>query len=442
MKTSLATLDGLKRALTVELPVETFSQKTDKILQKMALKVAINGFRKGKVPLSVLRQQFGKDASTDATNEIANETLADALMQVKATPAGRPIITKTDTKDENSFSYTVEFEVYPDIKVADFSKLKIQQASVKITTADEENTFDGLIQQSTEYKAVKRKAQSGDQLTIDFKGTIDGKIFAGGEAQDFKLILGKGSMIAGFEEGLVGMEAEQTTNLDLTFPQDYQATQLAAKEVNFAITVKQVASPEELKLDVNFAKKFGDKDIDSLKKNIKTQMRVEADNRIANQNKDAIFAALLAANDFKVPQSSIDHETQNLAQEMQQRMQQQGIPASSGNLPASTFDAEAQRRVKLGLLVAQIAQDNKFEASNQQIDEKLKEMAQLYGKNAQQMIEYYNKDASRRSSIELLVVEKMVQDVILAKAEVTTISKKFTEVTHNKSAVNNKHNPY
>ena len=442
MKTSLATLDGLKRALTVELPVETFSQKTDKILQKMALKVAINGFRKGKVPLSVLRQQFGKDANMDATNEIANETLADALMQVKATPAGHPVITKTDTKDENSFSYTVEFEVYPDIKVADFSKLKIQQASVKITTADEENAFSDLIQQSTEYKAVKRKAQSGDQLTIDFKGTIDGKIFAGGEAQDFKLILGKGSMIAGFEEGLVGMEAEQTTNLDLTFPQDYQVTQLAAKEVNFAITVKQVASPQELKLDVNFAKKFGDKDIDSLKKNIKTQMRVEADNRIANQNKDAIFAALLAANDFKVPQSSIDHETQNLAQEMQQRMQQQGIPASSGNLPASTFDAEAQRRVKLGLLVAQIAQDNKFEASNQQIDEKLKEMAQLYGKNAQQMIEYYNKDASRRSSIELLVVEKMVQDAILAKAEVTTISKKFTEVTHNKSAVNNKHNPY
>ena len=442
MKTSLATLDGLKRALTVELPVETFSQKTDKILQKMALKVAINGFRKGKVPLSVLRQQFGKDANMDATNEIANETLADALGQVKATPAGHPVITKTDTKDENSFSYTVEFEVYPDVKVADFSKLKIQQASVKITTADEENAFADLIQQSTEYKAVKRKAQNGDQLTIDFKGTIDGKIFAGGEAQDFKLILGKGSMIAGFEEGLVGMEAEQTTNLDLTFPQDYQVTQLAAKEVNFAITVKQVASPEELKLDVNFAKKFGDKDIDSLKKNIKTQMRVEADNRIANQNKDAIFAALLAANDFKVPQSSIDHETQNLAQEMQQRMQQQGIPASSGNLPASTFDAEAQRRVKLGLLVAQIAQDNKFEASNQQIDEKLKEMAQLYGKNAQQMIEYYNKDASRRSSIELLVVEKMVQDAILAKAEVTTISKKFTEVTHNKSAVNNKHNPY
>ncbi len=428
MRTSLATLAGLKRSLTVKLPIETFKQKTDKILQKIATQVTIDGFRKGKVPVSILRQQFGDRANSDAVNELVNETLSDALAEVKATPASRPVIVTADSKDDNDFSYIVEFEVYPVIKVADFSKLKIQQATVTIDEADEEKTLEGLIEQSTEYKPVERNSQMGDQVSVDFQGSIDGEAFQGSEAKDFKLVLGKGSMIKGFEQGLIGAKSGQSLSLDLTFPKDYHAKQLAAKAVNFAIVVNEVCTPEAPKLDANFAKKFGEKDMDALQQNMKKQMRVEADNRIANQNKEAVFDALLMANDFEVPQESIDHEAQNLSQDMQARMQQQGMPENN-KLSASTFNAEAKRRVQLGLLIAQIADDNKLSASKAQVDEKLVQMSKDYGKDAQQMIDYYNQDPARLSSIELLVVEKMVQDVVLEKAKVSTISKKFKEVT-------------
>ena len=428
MKTSLETLDGLKRSLTVELPIEIFRQKTDAILRKMASQVNIDGFRKGKVPLSILRQKFGDHAGSDAVNEIVNDTLVDALSDAKVTPAARPSITKIDSKDVNEFSYTVEFEVFPEIDVADFSKLEVEQIEVEITEEDEQRTLQGLIDQATEYKPVKRKSKQDDQVTIDFKGIIDGKEFEGGEAKDFKMVLGKGSMIEGFEAGLTDIAAGKSTTLELTFPENYHAPQLAGKDVTFEIEVKEVGSPKAPKLDKSFAERFGEKDMESLKASMKEQMRVEIDNRLAGQNKDTLFNALLDANDFTVPQASIDNEAQSLMQEMQERLQQQGMPMQD-DMPASTFNPEAERRVKLGLLVNQISSDNKFNASKEQIDEKLQEMAQQYGENAQQMLDYYNGDPSRLATIELLVVEKMVQDLILESAKVTVKNKKFQEVT-------------
>ncbi|TEU22034.1 MAG: trigger factor [Gammaproteobacteria bacterium] len=428
MKTSLETLDGLKRSLTVKLPAETFKQKTDAVLQKMATQVTIDGFRKGKVPLTILRKQFGDNATSDAVNDIVNETLFDALTEVNVTPAARPTISKIDSKDEKEFTYTVEFEVYPEIEIADFSKLKIEQTEVKITKADEERTLEGLITQSTEYKSVKRKSQDGDQVTIDFEGIMDGKVFDGGKATDFQLVLGKGSMIKGFEDGLTDVAAGKSISLDLTFPKDYHAPQLAGKKVTFEISVTDVSSPKAPKLDNKFAEKFGEKDMDALKKSMKEQMRVEVDGRIAEENKNAVFDALLAVNDFTVPQGSVDSEAQNLLQEMQERMQQQGMQPQDG-LEASAFNTEATRRVKLGLLINAIASNHNLTASKEQLDAKLVEMSQMYGENAQQMIDYYNEDQTRLTHVELLVVEKMVQDAVLDKATVVLKNKKFQEVT-------------
>jgi len=429
MKTSLETLDGLKRLLTVKLPADLFKQKTDAVLQKMASQVAIDGFRKGKVPLSILRKQFGGNATSDAVNDIVNETLVDALADAKVTPAARPTITKIDSKDEKEFSYTVEFEVYPEIEIADFSKLKIEQTQVEITKADEDRTLEGLIAQSTEYKSVKRKSKEGDQVTIDFEGIMDGKVFDGGKSTDFQLILGKGTMMKGFEDGLTDIAADKSISLDLTFPKDYHAPQLAGKAVTFEITVTDVASPKAPKLDNNFAEKFGEKDMDALKKGMKEQMRVEIDNRLAEENKNAVFDALLADNDFTVPQGSIDSEAQNLLQEMQERMQQQGMQPPQGDLEASTFNTEAERRVKLGLLINAVANDLNLTASKDQLDAKLVEMSKMYGENSQEMIDYYNEDPTRLTHVELLVVEKMAQEAVLEKATVTVTNKKFQEVT-------------
>ncbi|SMM98084.1 Cell division trigger factor [uncultured Candidatus Thioglobus sp.] len=429
MKTSLKTLDGLKRSLTVELPADTFKQKVDQLLKKMASQANINGFRKGKVPVAIMRKQFGGQANQDAINDMVNETLGDAFTQEKITPAGRPTMTKADAADEKVFTYTVEFEIYPEIKVGDFSKLKIEQAEVKITKADEENTLKGLTEQSVEYKSVKRKSKEGDQITVDFKGSIDGEVFEGGAAEDFKMVLGKGTMIAGFEAGVTDVAVGEPVSLDLTFPKDYQAPQLAGKDVNFAIQVKDVAAPVVQKMDDKFAEKFGEKTMDELKKNMRKQMETEAGNRLANQNKEALFEVVLAANKFAVPQVSIDAEAQNLMKDMQSHLQEQGMPASKSDVSPSAFNDEAERRVKLGLLVNQISVDNKIQATKEELNAELLTMSKQYGEQAQQMIDYYNEDPTRMSSIELLVVEKKVQDLILSQATVTMKSKNFKDVT-------------
>lgn len=429
MKTSLETLDGLKRALTVELAADIFKQKTDEVFKNVATKVQINGFRKGKIPMSILRQQFDTQVNSDATNDIVNDTLADALTEVKVTPVSRPSVTKIDAEDDKIFSYTVEFEVYPEIKVADFSKLKIEQAEAKITKTDEGKTLKGLIEQAIEYKTVKRNSKDGDQVVIDFKGLINDEVFEGGVASDFKVVLGKGSMIEGFENGLKGFAAGDSTTLNLTFPKEYHAPQLAGKVVVFEVDIKEISESTEPELDDKFAAKFGEKDMDALKASMKKRMNIELENRLSNQNKDVLFSALLEANSFDVPQSSVDEEAKNLLKEMQQRLQQQGTP-SKGDMSASIFNPEAERRVKLGLLVNQIATDNKIEATKEQLDAKLAKMGESYGEEqAQQMLDYHNADPSRMTDIELMVVEQMVQNLILKDAKVVTIKKTFEEVT-------------
>jgi len=428
MKTSLENLDGLVRSLTVELPIEDFNTKVDNVLKKMAQQATIDGFRKGKAPISILRQRFGENAKNDAVNDIVGESLGNALEDAKVAPAHQPALTNVNSDSDKVFTYTVQFEIFPEVEVGDFAKLEIEQTKVKITKADQKSTMEGLQEQQTEYKSVKRKSKDGDKLTINFKGLIDGEVFEGGEAEGFTLVLGKGTMIPGFEEGLVDVATGKSATLELTFPEEYNAPQLAGKDVVFEVDVVEVASPKSPKFDDKFAQKFGEDNVEALEKSVKEQMRTEIDGRLHNVNKDSIFKALIEANEFEVPKASVAQEAENLVKDMESRMQQQGMDPKAGNLQASMFNDEAERRVKLGLLVSKVASDNKLEATKEQIDAKLEEMSQAYGENAQQMIDYYNSNPQMLQSIELLVVEKMVMDLILKDAKVTNVNKKFAEI--------------
>ncbi|MFP6775917.1 MAG: trigger factor, partial [PS1 clade bacterium] len=343
-------------------------------------------------------------------------------------PVSQPTLTKIDSNDGKFFYYTVEFEVFPEVKAADFSKIKVEQVKVKITKEDEDRTLNELKEQLTEYATVKRKSKTGDRLTIDFKGAVDGEVFDGGEAENFIIVLGKGSMIEGFEDGLTDVSTGKSLKLSLTFPKEYHADNLAGKDVIFEINVKDVASPKKPKLDEKFAEKFGEKDMDSLYIALKERMRVEADSIVSKRNKDSVLEQLLQENDFEVPQASVESEAQLLLKDMESQLQQQGIP-SNGNIPLSNFNDEATKRVKLGILVRKIVEDNKLSAEKDQVNDKLKEMAQSYGENAQQMIDYYNQDPNRLAGIESLVIEQMVVDLVLEKAKVTSKNLKFEEVT-------------
>ena len=427
MKTSLTTLEGLKRSLKVELPVETFNQKTEQIIKGLATKVRIDGFRKGKIPANILRQRFGATAKSDAATEMVSETLEDALKDADVVPAAQPSLTNIDTENSESLIYTIEFEVYPEIKLNSLSSLKIEQVTSKVTEEDEERALQDLQDRSTEYKSVKRKSKEGDRLVIDFEGLMDGEPFEGGAAEGFEIILGRGAMIEGFEQGLIDVASGKNVEVNAAFPEDYHVENLAGREAVFKIKVNEVGSPIELKRDDEFAKKFGEKDFETMKSRMSSQMKLELDSRLVQQNKDTAFSALLEANDFEVPEGSVSSEALRLQQDMESRMEQQGMP-SKGKLPAEMFNEEATRRVKLGLLINKIATDSEITAEKDLVDAKLKEISLQYGESAQQMIDWYNTDPSRLANIESIVVEDLVAKHIADKAKVTSTEKNFLEI--------------
>ena len=427
MKTSLNTLDGLKRSLTVELPVDTFNDKTEKIIKSLATKVRIDGFRKGKIPANILRQRFGASAKSDAATEMVSETLEDALKDADVVPAAQPSLTNVDTENSESLIYTIEFEVYPEIKVNTLSSLKIDQVTSKVTEEDEERALQDLQDRSTEYKSVKRKSKEGDRLVIDFEGLMDGESFEGGAAEGFEIVLGRGTMIDGFEKGLIDIAPGKTVEVNAAFPEDYHVENLAGREAVFKVKVNEVGSPIELKRDDEFAKKFGEKDFETMKTRMTSQMKMELESRLLQQNKDTAFSALLEANDFEVPEGSVSSEALRLQQDMESRMEQQGMP-SKGKLPVEMFNEEAARRVKLGLLINKIATDSEITAEKDLVDAKLNEMSLQYGESAQQMIDWYNTDPSRLANIESIVVEDLVAKHIADEAKVTSTEKNFLEI--------------
>ena len=427
MKTSLSTLEGLKRSLRVELPIDTFNQKTDKILQSLAKKTRIDGFRKGKIPATILRQRFGASAKADATNEVVSETLEEALTDADVSPAAQPSLTNVDTESSDNFIYTIEFEVYPEVSVAPLSSLNIDQISATVSDEDEERALQDLQDRATEYKNVKRQSRTGDRLIIDFEGLLDGESFEGGAAEGFEIILGRGAMIEGFEQGLIDVAAGKTVEVKATFPEDYHVENLAGREAIFKVKVKEVGSPKEMKRDDEFAKKYGENDFETMKGRMSKQMQMELSSRVIQQNKDAAFTALLTANNFEVPEGSVSAEAMKLQQDMEARMEQQGMP-SKGNFPEAMFQEEASRRVKLGLLINKIANDSEIKPEKEQVDAKLKEMSMQYGESAQQMIDWYNSDPSRLTGVESIVVEELVAKHVAVEAKVNVTERTFQEI--------------
>ncbi len=423
MQTSLTVLEGLKRSLTVELPIEKFTQKTSQVLKDMSATIRLDGFRKGKVPMTILRKRFGASAHSDAAEKLVSETLYTAMKDAKIEPVDKPSLTNIDSKSETVFSYSVEFEVFPEVVIEDFAKLEIEQIQVEITQADEDKTLAGLREQLTEYQPVERNSQADDRLKIDFKGMIDGVVFEGGEAQDFMLVLGKSPMIEGFETGLTDVAKNSLTKLELAFPQPYpQAPNLAGKDVVFEVTVREIAEPIALELDDTFAQKLGEDTMQDLLSGIKSQMQTEMDKRLNAKNQNNVFAALMDAHEFDLPQSSVNQAAQHL-------FTQQQRTAPTQNLSAADFQNEAKRQVKLRFLLDKMVTEHKISASAEQVQQKLAEIAKNDSANAQQILDYYQQDASRLKDIEPLVIEKMLADLVLEKAQITIKETNFQDLS-------------
>lgn len=424
MQVSVETGEGLERKVTVSVPADQIDQKVESKLKSMASKVKMDGFRPGKVPMKVVRQKYLGEAKSEVMSDMIESSYREAIIQEKLRPAGMPSISDVKLEEGQPFEYVATLEVYPDVEVAPVDKLTIEKDVAEVEQADVDKMIETLCKQRTAWNPVDRASQDGDQITVDFVGYVGDEAFEGGSANDVPVVIGSGSMIPGFEEQLTGKKADEEGELTVTFPEDYQAADLAGKEARFEFKVKQVAEPVIPELDAEMAKSFGveDGDVEKLKADIRNNMERELKNNVEGMYKARVMDAIVDANDILIPKALVDEEISHMQQQMQQQGQQ-----NIDNLPRDTFEADATRRVKLGLLISKIIEENDIKLDKAVVEEKIKSAAAAYD-DPQQYINYYTQNKQAMASIEALVLEEMVVDWISERATVNETKKSFDEV--------------
>ncbi len=429
MNTQLKSLGGLKRELTVELPIANFNNKFDNALNDMRDKAIIDGFRKGKVPDFELKRRYGDQLRTDAINSVVSDNLPKAFIAEKINPAGTPDLVKIDFNNKEKIIFVVSFEVFPEIEISDLTKLKIEQFTAKITKTDEQDAFENLTRSVLSYKEIEKKAVSkqNDKVVVNFEGFIDNKPFNGGKAKDFVVVIGAKSMIAGFEDGLIGKKVADKFDLNLKFPSEYHVKDLANKDVVFKITITKISTPEKIKIDDIFAKKFNKNSINELKDDLKNNIQQQLADTLEVINKNKIFKELLNINNIDVPTALINQEAERLKQEQLNKLKQQNTDKNH-DIDITLFVDKAKKRVQLGMLVNKITMDNKIIATDEQIEKKLQLMSKQYGEDRQQMIDYYKSDKQALASVRSLVIEQLTSKFIVDKANIVKLNKNFNEI--------------
>lgn len=423
MQVTTEAVSGLERRLNVTVPAERINTQYEARLKKVAKTAKINGFRPGKVPLSRIRADYGPGIRQEVINDLIRDTVFEAIQNEKINAVGMPNIESAELTD-SGLNYKALVEVYPEVTVAGFDSLNIERSSTTINDADVDTMIDNLRKQRQTFQPTKAMAKKDFQVTFDFAGTVDGEAFEGGSAQDFKLVLGSGRMIPGFEDGILGMKAGEEKVIDVTFPADYQAAHLAGKAAQFTITLKKIEKPVLPEIDEEFLKVFGitEGGVDKLKADVRKNMEREVKNGLRNQTKQAAFDALINGNAIDVPKAMIAEETQRQREAMLQQFAQQfggQLPNFNNDmLPDELFREQAERSVKLGILVSKVIQDANLTVDDARVTAFIEEMAQSY-EDPSEVIEYFSTDDKQRAQIEAVVLEDQVVDLILAGATVT-----------------------
>lgn len=418
MQVSVETISGLERRMTVGIPAERIENEVNKRLQQTASRARIDGFRPGKVPMSVIRTRFGDSARQEVIGEVIQSSFYEAVTQENLNPAGAPNVEPLSMDAGKDFEYAATFEVYPEVAVSDFAQIEVERIDAEVTDADLENMLDVLRKQHTSYEAVEREAADGDQLTIDFTGRIDGDAFEGGTASNTELVLGSGRMIPGFEEGLLGAKAGETRTVSVTFPEDYQNEELANKAAEFEIIVHTVAAAQEPELNDEFFARFGVEEggIEGFRAEVRKNMERELRQAIKTKTKNQVMEGLLQTNEVEVPKALISTEIDRLRQQAVQQFG--GASIDPSQLPAELFEEQAQRRVSLGLIVAEIVREHDIKPDNDRVRAMIEDLASAY-QEPEQVVNWYMQDEQQLAEIQSVVLEEQVVDTVLQKAKVT-----------------------
>lgn len=425
MQVTTEAVSGVARRLNVSVPTSRINEQFEARLKRTAKTAKINGFRKGKIPLNVVRREYGAGIYQEVVNDMIRDTVFEAIQQEKINAVGMPNIEKVENT-EDALVYEATVEVYPEIEVNAFDSLEVERQVSEIKDKDVDQMIENLRKQRQTWVTTKGMAKKDMQVTFDFEGSVDGEKFDGGSAQDYKLVLGAGQMIPGFEDGIIGMKNGEEKVIDVTFPEDYQAENLAGKEAQFKITLKQVEKAKLPEIDAEFLELFSlteEDGVEKLKADVRKNMEREVKNGLRNQVKAATFDALVAANEIEVPNAmvaqEIDRQRQQMIQQFTQQFGAQGANAFDASmLPDDLFKEQATRSVKLGVLVSTILANAKLEVDQSRVDAYIDEMSTSY-EDPTEVIEYFKNDQQQRSQIEAVILEDQVVDYILDAAKVT-----------------------
>ena len=425
MQVSVESGEGLERKLTIQVPAETVEKEVDNRLSSMRTRVKIDGFRPGKVPLSVVKKQYGASVLQEVVGEVMQSSLRDAVMQESLNPAGNPTIEPTSMEPGKPLEYIATFEVYPEVELADCAKLEVERTTAEVADSDVDTMIETLLKQRTTYETVDRASQDADQMIINFDGSVDGEQFEGGQADSVPVVIGSGSMIPGFEGELVGKSADDEFTFDVNFPDDYHAENLKGKKASFATKVISVGEPKVPEVDEEFAKSFGVEDgsVDKLRSDIRGNMERELRNKLQEVLKKEVMDKLLEANEILVPKALVDQEAENL----QKQMMESGNLQGGMTLPKELFEGEAKRRVSLGLVIGEVVKKAEIRPEADKVAAKIEDIAQTY-EDPTEVINHYNSNPQLKQGLEALVMEEMVVEWVVDQAKVTDAPSSFHDL--------------
>ena len=429
MEATTAQANELERRVDLAIAIADVEKEMEQRLKRMGKNMKMPGFRPGKVPFSIVRQQYGDQARHEVLSEELDRVFSETVTEQKLRVAGYPRIEPKTTESTTHLEFSAIFEVYPEFALGDLSASEIERPTLEVGAAEIDKTLDILRKQRVSYENADRAAAKEDRVVIDFLGKKDGVPFQGGQANDYPFVLGQGMMLPDFENAVEGMKVGESKTFDLTFPADYHAKDLAGQTVQFDITVKQVQAPKLPEIDADFAKSMGiaDGDVEKMRGEIEANLKREVKRRIEGKIKDQVMEALLSTNPITVPVALVDMEIQRLMQAARQDMEQRGMKVADLPIQPEWFADQAKRRVTLGLILAEVVKTEKLQATPEQVRTMVEETAAAY-EQPEEVIRWYYAQPQRLQEVEGVAIENNVVAWVLGKAKVSDKAAVFDEL--------------
>jgi trigger factor len=432
MAVTVETLEKLERKMTLTLPVGTIQTEVETRLKRLARTVKMDGFRPGKVPMNVVAQRYGYSVHYEVMNDKVGEAFSNAANEAKLRVAGQPRITESTGAPEGEMAFDAIFEVFPEVKIADLGSAEVERFDASVTDAAIDKTLDILRKQRRTFaqRAQDAAAADSDRVMVDFEGKIDGEPFQGGKAEDFQFIVGDGQMLKEFEQAVQGMKSGESKTFQMSFPADYHGQEVAGKTADFMVTLKKIEAAHLPEVNEALAKSLGiaDASVEGLRADIRKNLEREVKFRLMSKNKQAAMDALIAKSELDLPNASVQSEMNRLIEGARADLKQRGVKdADKAPIPEDIFRPQAERRVRLGLAVAELVRANELHAKAEQIKSHIDELAASYEKPAE-VVRWYYGDNKRMGEVESIVIENNVTNFILSKAKISEKSITFDEL--------------